>query len=74
MNKQRCNKFEDKPCKNSKCVIAKKNTNIYICCYLNKPLRKNMHKTIPMIFANLTLIMPILCSTCILQPSEDVLT
>ena len=47
------------------------NTNIYICCYLNKPLRKNMHKSIPMIFAISALFVIILCSACITQSSPN---
>jgi len=48
------------------------NTNIYICCYLNKPLRKNMHKSIPMIFAILALVVVILCSACVsTHPSNE---
>lgn len=47
------------------------NTNIYICCYLNKPLRKNMHKTIPIIFAILALFILSLCSACVSQPPEN---
>jgi hypothetical protein len=46
----------------------KMNTNIYICCYTNKPLRKNMHKSIPMVFAILALVVLILCSACVSQP------
>ena len=47
------------------------NTNIYICCYLNKPLRKIMHKSIPMIFAILALFVLSLCSACVTQPPEN---
>jgi len=47
------------------------NTNIYICCYLNKPLRKNMHKSIPMIFAILALFVLSLCSACVTQTSPN---
>jgi hypothetical protein len=47
------------------------NTNIYICCYLNKPLRKNMHKSIPIIFAILALVVVILCSACVTQSQEN---
>jgi hypothetical protein len=47
------------------------NTNIYICCYLNKPLRKNMHKSIPIIFAILALFVLSLCSACVTQPPEN---
>jgi hypothetical protein len=47
------------------------NTNIYICCYLNKPLRKNMHKSIPMIFAILALVVVILCSACVSPPPSN---
>jgi len=47
------------------------NTNIYICCYPNKPLRKNMHKSIPIIFAILALFALILCSACVSQPTAN---
>jgi hypothetical protein len=47
------------------------NTNIYICCYLNKPLRKNMHKSIPIISAILALLVLILCSACVTQSSPN---
>jgi hypothetical protein len=47
------------------------NTNIYICCYLNKPLRKNMHKSIPIVFAIFALFVLSLCSACVTQPPEN---
>ena len=52
-------------------IFAKINANIYICCYLNNPLRMNMHKSIPMIFAILALVVLILCSACVLQPPAN---
>jgi hypothetical protein len=51
--------------------MAKINANIYICCYLNKPLRKNMHKSIPFIFAVFMLSVLILCSACVTQSSPN---
>jgi hypothetical protein len=50
---------------------TKLNTNIYICCYLNKPLRKNMHKSITIIFAILALFILSLCSACVSQSSPN---
>jgi hypothetical protein len=47
---------------------TKNNTNIYICSYLNKPLRKNMRRNIPASFAITTLIALMLISACIAQP------
>ncbi len=47
------------------------NTNIYICCYLNKPLRKNMHKSIPMVFAILALVIIIFSCACVSQPPAN---
>jgi len=47
---------------------TKNNTNIYICSYLNKPLRKNMRRNIPASFAITTLIAIILISACVAQP------
>ena len=47
------------------------NTNIYICCYPNKPLRKNMHKSIPIVFAILVLFVLSLCSACVTQTSPN---
>ena len=47
--------------------MTKKNTNIYICCSPNKPLRKSMRRNIPAFFAILILIILILCSACILH-------
>ena len=47
------------------------NTNIYICCYLNKPLRKNMHKSITMVFAIFVLFVLTLCSACVTQSSPN---
>jgi hypothetical protein len=48
-------------------VDTKKNTNIYICSSLNKPLRKNMRRNIPTIFALVLLHALILISACIAQ-------
>jgi hypothetical protein len=51
--------------------MTKKNTNIYICCSPNKPLRKSMRRNIPAFFAISILIILILFSACILQSSPD---
>jgi hypothetical protein len=47
------------------------NTNIYICSSLNKPLRKNMQKSIPMVLAFTVLLALILCCACTSQSSPD---
>ena len=49
---------------------TKKNTNIYICCSPNKPLRKSMRRNIPAIFAISALVILILCSGCAMPGSE----
>ncbi len=53
---------------------TKNNTNIYICSYLNKPLRKNMRRNIPASFAITTLIAIILISACVAQPPAQQLS
>ena len=47
--------------------MIKMNTNIYICSSLNKPLRKNMQKSIPMVLAFTVLLALILCCACASQ-------
>jgi hypothetical protein len=47
---------------------TKNNTNIYICSYLNKPLRKNMRRNIPTTLGITILFALILISACIAQP------
>jgi ABC-type transport system substrate-binding protein len=51
--------------------MIKMNTNIYICSSLNKPLRKNMQKSIPMVLAFTVLLALILCCACASQSSPD---
>ena len=52
-------------------IDTKKNTNIYICSYLNKPLRKNMRRNIPTIFSIMTLVALILICACVAQSPAD---
>jgi hypothetical protein len=52
-------------------IDTKKNTNIYICSYLNKPLRKNMRRNIPTIFSIMTLVALILICACLAQSPAD---
>ena len=47
------------------------NANIYNCCSLNKPLRKNMQKSIPMILAFLALLALTLCCACSSEKPVD---
>jgi len=51
--------------------MTKMNTNIYICSSLNKPLRKNMQKSIPMVLAFTLLLALILCCACASQSSPN---
>jgi hypothetical protein len=52
-------------------IDTKKNTNIYICSYLNKPLRKNMRRNIPTIFSIMALVALILICACVAQSPAD---